>query len=226
MASLGLEEQQLKLEIEKKILEIAGLRRNMKLEIWKISLAFVGAFAFLGSFALDRYQVKEQRDRERRVAVVAEFNQLVAKTLNVVSHVRPDTILLQADVKTYQEKLKELEKRLGTANSDAHLISFIAESKGFAELLLKRMPEKYEFTQWGDAIEIEAVWQGKKASLAPDFARLFGSDLDTKWAGVRKAALQAIHTEFSLLEVTDVASIAEFESVAYEFQKELHDKLR
>jgi hypothetical protein len=65
MTAAELQEENLRQDVQKKKLEIKSLERSARLEVIKVALACVGAFAFLASFYLDRYKVGEQRERDR-----------------------------------------------------------------------------------------------------------------------------------------------------------------
>ena len=107
------EQEKLYQDIRKVTLECAALERSAKTETLKTVLGLLAAFAFVFSFALDRYKVSEQRKHDRRVAVAIEFESLSSKTLATVTAARMNTLFLRLNVQAYKEKLEELGKKTG-----------------------------------------------------------------------------------------------------------------
>lgn len=216
------EQEKLYQETRKLILECQALERDAKSRAVKTVLAFIAAFAFVISFAIDRYNVAEQRHHDRRVAVATELDNLVSKTVTSITTARPTAITLNLNVSAYKEKLEALRKR-SRDRSDA---VFVAESIRFADELLKSNPDYFEFKQWTNAIEAEAVWAGRERAFTPDFESLFGEELAAQWKTLREKALAAISHRFSLMDSSDLRQLTDFRHAASDFQGRLQDKIR
>jgi hypothetical protein len=220
------EEEKLHQDTRKVMLECAALERNAKTDTLKTVLALLAAFAFVFSFACDRYKVSEQRTHDRKVAVATEFDNLNSKTLSALTVARPNTLFMRLNVETYKGKLEELGKRTRSLPENRELSAFLSESVGFADQFLKDYPPSFEFTQWTTAIEAEAVWASRTNSLTPDFDSLFGKDLSLKWAGLRQMALSALREKFSLLGDTEPKVVTAFREAADSFQRSLQQAVR
>jgi hypothetical protein len=220
------------LDEEKKRLEVEALRRSAKTEYLRLFLTVVGAFAFIFGFLFDRYRVREQRQTDRRVAIVAEFDQLHARTNAALFKKHKNPVLLRLNVEAYRDRITNTEKQIAGGKLDqkkmAELRVFLAESRDLAERLLAEIPANTEFRQWSEAMDVEAVWQAKADSLAPDLAQLFGGHLAAEWGGVRDAALAAIRSEYSLCGTSSEAKekTADYNSAAGEYQQKLYARLR
>jgi hypothetical protein len=220
------EEEKLLQDTRKVTLECAALERAAKTETLKTVLTFLAAFAFVISFALDRYKVSEQRRHDRRVVVATEFDALLSKTLASVTQALPNTLFFRLNVQAYKEKLAELGKKAGPLSESKELAMFIAESTGFADQFLKSQPERFEFTQWATAIDAEATWASRERSFTPDFESLFSKEVAATWPQLREKSLAALRNKFSLLDSTDPKLLSDFRAAASQFQASLQRELQ
>ena len=210
------EEEKLYQDTRKVVLECAALERGAKTELLKTTLALLAAFAFVFSFALDRYKVAEQRKHDRKVAIATEFDDLLSKTLASITEARPNTLVFRLNVQAYKERLQTLTKKSSSLARGDEMALFLAESIGLAEQLLKSSPEQFEFTQWTNAIAAEATWTSRERALTPDFELQFGKEVADGWKALREKALAALHNKFSLLDSTDPKKLSDFREVAAE----------
>lgn len=220
------EEEKLFQDTRKVTLECVALERAAKTETLRTILTFVAAFAFVISFALDRYKVSEQRIHDRRVAVATEFDALVSKTLAATSQARPNTLFLRLNVQAYKEKLVEFGKKASPLSESRELALFVAESTAFADQFLRSQPEQFEFTQWTTAIDAEATWASREKSFTPDFDSLFNKEVAATWPQLREKSLAALRNKFSLLDGTDVKLQSDFRAAASQFQASLQKALQ
>ena len=226
MTKPELEEKSLSVDIEKKQLEMRLLERAAKLDALKAAATVLGALALVFGFTFDRYKIHEQREADRRAAIVAEFDALYSRTLTALRRPRPDTILLRTNVEAYKDHLRELEKALSkfpeTIDRDKEAV-FLRESSGLADQLLAHIPVTFEFTQWTEAIELEGAWQ-EKVQLVPDLAEVFGPEFIGKWKSLRESAIAALH-KTPLLNEEDPSSVRKFQEQAAAFQHSLYQDI-
>lgn len=240
-----LEEQKIRLEI----LELEG---NVKHALFNRILAAIGGVSFLIVLFTNAYfarvqrdaesmAAREQRDAEGRAAayvrtlermtqIAKEFDQLYAQTLEVTTKAE----LGRFSVLTWHEMLLEnaeaLAKKEKTAPSDEDATK---PTKPAAEILsyLQTQIEAYKNRKFalGDfmsAVTIETEWKSRHDSFSPDFAQLFGDEVEKAYPEVSSAAQTLLVARVGLSLDSNSDAKDKFVEAASKFQKAMYEKIR